>query len=61
VDDGDTNNLSVTIINRISDKSTTINLVVPDLLDSGEYLLWTEEGTFELGTFFLLDGGKRLW
>eukprot|EP01127_Copromyxa_protea_P024518 TRINITY_DN9710_c0_g1_i1.p1 TRINITY_DN9710_c0_g1~~TRINITY_DN9710_c0_g1_i1.p1 ORF type:complete len:642 (+),score=89.81 TRINITY_DN9710_c0_g1_i1:180-2105(+) len=48
-DEGDTNNLSITIINRQSNKSATVNLVVPDHLDTGEYLLWTEEGTFDLG------------
>lgn len=51
VDEDDTNNLSITIINRQSGKSTTVNLVVPGVLDRGEYFLWTEEGTFDLGKF----------
>lgn len=52
VDEDDTNNLSITIINRQSDKSTVVNLVVPSALDRGEYFLWTEEGTFDLGKLF---------
>lgn len=49
IEEDDVHSLSITVINRASGKTATVSLIVPSSLDKGEYFLWTEEGTFDLG------------
>lgn len=43
-------NFCVTMINRDSNKKAEISLILPeDDLAKGEYCLWTEDGTYDLG------------